>query len=144
MRFLMFLKAFLLKPPRVAMPDPSEIQISNIEFHSNEKTILIIMIFKVDSNCVHPRFQLRVYMWSRVNISDRISKILRNRLLEIKWCGALSSRGQVSEIWGVLQQRWRIPLFTKFHIVKLYPNKEFSILIIMIFDVDSIYVHPRF
>ena len=36
------------------------------------------------------------------------------------------------------------PLFTKFHIVKSYSNEEFSIHIIMIFDVDSNYVHPRF
>ena len=45
---------------------------------------------------------------------------------------------------GVLQQVGGIPPFTKFHIVKLYPNEEFSTSIIMIFDVDSNCVHLRF
>ena len=44
----------------------------------------------------------------------------------------------------VLQQLCQRPLFTKVYIVKSYPTEAFSIPIIMIFNVDSNYAHPRF
>ena len=43
----------------------------------------------------------------------------------------------------VLPQVGERPLFTKFPIVKSYPNEAFSILTNMIFDADSNGVHPR-
>ena len=64
--------------PHATGENPLELQISKVKFHLNEEfSILIIMIFNVDSNYVHPRFQFRVYMWVQVNISDKILEILR-------------------------------------------------------------------
>ena len=57
--------------PRARGPKPSEMQISEIKLYPNEEfSTATLMIFNVDSNCVHPRFQFRVYMWARVNISE--------------------------------------------------------------------------
>ena len=76
----------MLRMDAASRPIPSEIQISKIKLYPNEEfSTATLMISNVDSNCVHPRFQFRVYMWARVNISDEILKILKeNSLLEIK------------------------------------------------------------
>ena len=67
-----------LRHPPVSGPGPSEIQISKIKLYRNEEfSIATLMICNVDSNCVHIRFQIRVHMWARVNISDEILEILR-------------------------------------------------------------------
>ena len=51
------------------------------------------MIFNVDSNCVHLKFQFRVYMWARVNISAEILDILRKSTSwnQVLWSLAVSN-----------------------------------------------------
>ena len=42
----------------------------------------------------------------------------------------------------ILMQVRERPLFTKCPMVKSYPNEAFSILVLMIFNVDSNCIHP--
>ena len=56
----------------------SDIHISEIKSYPNDAFLILNrMILDVDSNCVHPMFQFRVYMCAQVHISDIIWEIMR-------------------------------------------------------------------
>ena len=55
--------------PPVSGPGPSEIQISKIKSYPIESfSILTLLIFNVDSNCIFRRFKFRVYIWAKVTL----------------------------------------------------------------------------
>ena len=63
------------------------------------KRMLRTMMFDIYSNCVHPRFQFRVHMRTRVNIYHKILEIWRNLAY---WNQCLKSRGTRYHPWWSL------------------------------------------
>ena len=83
-------------------------------------------------------------VWAPCLHYHRCIDLLRIDLTNEECCEALSSMGASFRNHGVLGQVGEIPIFIKFHIVKSYPNEEFSIHIEMIFNEDSNCIHLMF
>ena len=93
--------------PPASGPGPSEIRISKVKSHPNEAfSIDTLIIFDVDSNCIHPRFWMWALMVDLSICSNRILRFLRkstywnqalwylvvsNIILGESWCLSKSS-----------------------------------------------------
>ena len=72
-----------------------------------------------------------------------ISRVVRRTLLQGTSGAKHSPPGDTFQKSQGPPANWERLIFTKFPIVKSYPNEEFSIPITMIFNVDSNCVDPR-
>ena len=147
--------------PRARGPRPSEIQISKVKLYPNEEfSTATLMIFNVDSNCVHPRFWIRPQMPSIRTILSKSWKSWENRLLEIKFyevswsqMSSLVTPNIIGSFYACLGSFSRSLISDDFLWILVFLGEESAshtlssagwVPQVMIFDVDSNCVHPRF